>query len=248
MRARDHLKAFDDGIGGYFDSKPHRRVIEHDPHSDVRFWRNLIVKEPPKDFPLMIGDCVQNARASLDYIAWELACAEHGRGNRATQFPIWESRLDRIGSPRPPINLVPPIRSNPALNSLDTAQPYHRPHAPETHPLAVIHRLARYDKHRQLRTTKGQFQDIRVDLIDPASGIIVNTLYQPGIVRDGDRVCLHTIDDFRGVEDAKADFHGAFFVAFEESGPWGDGPILELLRGILDYIEDIVIPKFDPLF
>lgn len=71
VRAQEHLNALKAQIGRYIEGKPYALVVE----KDGAMWtgRCVVRMEPPPRFSSIVGDCVTNARAALDYIAWQLA-------------------------------------------------------------------------------------------------------------------------------------------------------------------------------
>src|SRR6266511_1608259 len=88
-RAKVHFEAVEHEITTFLENHPYRVTFDH-PAEDLFIVRSY---DPPAvatdDWAVIIGDCVHNLRASLDYIAWELAGAN--RGDTETQFPIFIS-------------------------------------------------------------------------------------------------------------------------------------------------------------
>lgn len=117
--------------------------------------------EPPWYWPLLVGDIIQGFRASLDYLAWELAGlnlrrqGKTRRPKRETAFPIvsdpkWWSfdspKLRDIGTEeRKLIEEFQPYNDDPP-----TPQPTEKP------PLDWLRDLSNQDKHKALALVLGR--------------------------------------------------------------------------------------------
>lgn len=155
VRAQEHVDALKGEIGSYLDTWPYEFVPN--PKFDSL---NLSIKDaplfrittaPPLHCSLIIGDCVTNLRAALDYILWELTARYFNppfdvtdlSDRRITSFPIYEKpgdagytdrlkRLTKRGLPTPAIDLI------------DLVQPHNGGYKP----LWWLHELVNTDKHR----------------------------------------------------------------------------------------------------
>ena len=89
-RAQEHLEAFNEVGGRYIRTEPYGIVSKVE--GDFIHVEGVITVEPPRCLACIVGDFVTNLRASLDYIAWELAM-KAGRSlsdsqKRRIAFPI----------------------------------------------------------------------------------------------------------------------------------------------------------------
>jgi hypothetical protein len=131
--------------------------------------------EPPWHWPLLIGDIVQSFRASLDYLAWELArlnLRHLGRTRepaRPTAFPIttgpdfWSfdsPKLADIG--RDERQLIHDLQ--PYNEKLPTEPPALKP------PLESLRELSNQDKHQQLALVFGKAAFVEQSLPHGAPG------------------------------------------------------------------------------
>src|SRR5258706_982604 len=90
-RAEEHRKAVETEIIRYFNGKPCEAVTEFDDNAG-RFRIIYHVKVPvPNSIPLIVGDCLQNLRTALDYLAWELVLFAGNNPTKQTAFPVCES-------------------------------------------------------------------------------------------------------------------------------------------------------------
>jgi hypothetical protein len=107
--------------------------------------RAVIREKPPIGLATVIGDAVQNMRASLDYLVYELAPPEVQK-KRKTQFPIFteESAFKKHAPP-----MIEGITGD---NSevIERMQPYNQTNVHANDPLAILNKLSNRDKHRLL--------------------------------------------------------------------------------------------------
>ena len=163
-RARKHIDTF--GSVPLGDPNTDTAVIEE--HGD---WEvSLVAKLAPTDaipLALVAGDVVQNLRAALDYIAWEIVDSVKGKPGTHTQFPLSTDKNDfdtrvrqRTNTPKDKGPLYGLSPTSPQFATFERHQPYTAgddevlPGITKamTHRLAVLNRLSNRDKHRTLYT------------------------------------------------------------------------------------------------
>lgn len=122
---------------------------------------------PPSRLSTIIGDCLTNARAALDYIIWELAQQYfdppvdilNGHDRRIVSFPIVGTSADAdfkdLAKRHIPADAVAEIR---------LSQPYNAGYES----LGWLNVLVNIDKHRMPLLTIGQFDKMTVTLATPA--------------------------------------------------------------------------------
>src|SRR5258708_428207 len=71
VRAQEHIDSLTAEVRMYLDEKPYEVIKQHDGHV-WRFSPDVTIP-PPLRLSTIIGDCLGNARAALDYIMWQLA-------------------------------------------------------------------------------------------------------------------------------------------------------------------------------
>ena len=179
-RAREHLVTLNGAVSAFLERNPYELIEEH-----RRGGRELIIKvrvheTPPLAWSGVIGDCVQNMRAALEYLAWELAGLDApGDPPSYTGFPIYlESRryhaTRRDGTPEPWSGLKKVERiGGEAQLEIEASQPFNDratvlpgtspwvvPHEAtqqgwrviwQRHPLWKLEELAKPDRHTALR-------------------------------------------------------------------------------------------------
>jgi hypothetical protein len=152
-RAAAHFEQLRAQIIGWEEGQGYTLRVLPDPrppHYVIRVQINRPVEEEP--FPLVLGDFLQNARASLDYIA--TALGDVGAGGvmsesdaAATMFPIASApeQFARIVERRLP-TVTEPVRK-----VIADVQPYETGgDLWQIEPLWILNELARFDRHRYL--------------------------------------------------------------------------------------------------
>lgn len=250
-RAMEHLLKLDDDIDDYRGRQPFKVIREVDP-GDTRLRFGFFLTElPPAHLSVVIGDVVSNLRSSLDHLAWQLVIASRGTPRTEppmTQFPLYRSRTTGTGKLRR-IEIAGGVAPK-ALSVVESVQPYHRVQDSEKHPLALLAELSNIDKHRTLHTTSMGNKDIEVTLVRDNGQRIKGTVAK-GPVRHRDVVAVFpfTFEDVHPVcGELSVETRGSNFISLREPGPWGDEPVTLLLERLLNYVKDLVVPKFQEFF
>src|SRR4051812_4911547 len=105
-RAKEHIETFRGELETFLERNPKPFAVRTDKKpgagNAVEYTLYAIVRaEPPKELALPIGDAVQNMRAALDYLAYELS-SKRARNSGETAFPIFsdQCRFQVIGVPK----------------------------------------------------------------------------------------------------------------------------------------------------
>lgn len=250
-RAMEHLLRLDDEIDEYRAREPFKVLREVDP-GDARLRFGFFLTElPPAHLSVVIGDIVNNLRSSLDHLAWQLVIANGGTPQTSpptTQFPLHRSRTTSSGKLRK-IEIAGGVAPK-ALAAVESLQPYHRVQDPGKHPLALLAELSNIDKHRTLHTASMGNKDIEVTLVRE-NGERIRATAAEGPVRHGDVLAIFplTFDDLHPLlDELTIEIRGSTFVSLRDPGPWGDQPVTLLLEGLLNYLRDSVVSRFERFF
>lgn len=162
-RARNHLDALKDSYAAFCDRDPFTVSMRYEDREQTvqiredsgeertetrvqeeAVFRWHVQERPPTAWSVIIGDCLQNARAALEHLAWQLAYPEYGGSGptRGTSFPILDQR------PRS-WRLVEGV-GNAANEVFECLQPYQRGADAQLDPLWILNELARVDRHQVL--------------------------------------------------------------------------------------------------
>ena len=173
IRAQEHLDCLKAEVWMYLHQQPDelrsqpQRSPQHTWLRPTHVLPPIVPSEPPPRLSAIIGDCVTNARAALDYIMWELAeryfdpaldIRRNPDDKRLSAFPIFSSKTDKRVKVR--FNSlakrkVPP----PAITQLKRVQPYNARHKP----LLSLRDFVNRDKHATLLLTIGEVGDMTVE-------------------------------------------------------------------------------------
>jgi hypothetical protein len=172
-RAQHHLKKVDKAIARWISDSHESITEEPNPECSGEYGSWIDPPELPIDrLGLLIGDCLQCYRTTLDHLAFELATAHTqplpNHLARSSEFPILDDEGEtgstrfhsRLTKPKGKRKAGDPERGSglakiegiglPAQAEIERSQPYHRGHAYKDDPLWRLHELNRLDKHRLL--------------------------------------------------------------------------------------------------
>lgn len=243
LRAEEHLCIFNAEARSYIDSCNPTLSLHVDENTrDGRITFN-VTASPPLRLSTLVGDCVHNSRSALDNLICALARIKkpahkcHGIG-----YPICMKRDDFLKST---IRKAIPMR---ALTLIERLQPYNGGNLPpHAHPLAILNQLSNRDKHRAIAITSAYSRNttITIPVGHGACTINADTPLQAGATY---KTSLQIPAGINPGMPMKAS--GSAQVVFERSvfKPALDIPVNVLMRGILDFIQDSIIPSLEPLF
>lgn len=248
-RAREHLQLLNTLIAAYFARRPYVTFREYDPHDPAEYGiRGIgLTEEPPAGIALVAGDCVQNLRATLDYIAHELVATNGREPTSRTSFPIFRYGRDyERARSRIDLGNIPAAD----LASIEQVQPFHRGENAGYHPLWQLHELSNSDKHRRLYITALYVTGAdQVDWALPgelvrAVGLATRAMPSKG---QGNIACTFWFPlAVPSNTDMDMYLKGSLFVALDEKVEPRGVPIQYLLSQILEFLESDVIPLFSP--
>ena len=143
--AKLHLDLAKSEIAEYLKANPGEFV----PHTSSTHDKPTFVLKPKSPIPekigLVVGDCLQNLRTSLDYLVWELVLKAGNTPGKDNAFPICivaKSFQDCKGTR---LRGVTPS----AVAAIEASQPYHD-RQPDATSLAALDKLTNINKHRRL--------------------------------------------------------------------------------------------------
>jgi hypothetical protein len=177
----------------------------------------------PLEVPLIIGDCLQNLRSSLDYLVWELCVAANVQPTDKNQFPICDAPNKYRDVKGQQLAGVPIL----AQTEIENLQPFKvGGSAFIWHELWILNRLTNISKHRRILHT-----DLGAVRTEKATGAAVapSQVNQP----------------FKG--EMELDYDPVALIKCGESEGAGE-EVSALLRRLSDYITLQVIPKFETFF
>ena len=151
-RTREHLDALNEEMRIFIQSNT--PTVKAEEMRDGAYRGKIHFPTPPARIGIIAADVFQNLRASLDYLAWELALLNVREPDYNTQFPIcrnWNSR-SRSQFDNSVISLT-----QDAKDEIQALQPHHRGASYINHPLWVINSFCNIAKHRSIPITGIKF-------------------------------------------------------------------------------------------
>lgn len=243
-RAEQHLMELDGAIGRYLEGEAREPVLNPQADGETIVVEIPMLKKPPSEQSVIIGDILHNLRSVLDHLAWQLVLANGRVPSDTTQFPIYDDRLTRKGNPR-----TWPIADEigaAAFAVVEGFQPYHRPQ-PSQDSLAIVHRLSNIDKHRHLHLTRGATTGVTCTLHFPGHPPMRLPTFVPRPTDDNTLIVgVAKVPGGRAAlpREVEMELMGADLVSLDE-GPV-DAPVLVTLKDALEFERQTVLPAFTP--
>ncbi|WP_146077463.1 hypothetical protein [Rathayibacter rathayi] len=189
-RADQHVQRFGEIWDEYLSTRPHR--LKHTAEADgtlvVRLRR---IKPLPVELSVVFGELLYELRAALDNCLYAVAVLVSGENPPPSaarlEWPIrgtpaeWKHQASRYRD-------LPPV----IQEALEKIQPY-QAELPGWNSLAILHELARVDRHRSMHGLGLYLSDLRMKA-DPRY-IEVLDQGHPGIIGDGDQIVRLRLGD-----------------------------------------------------
>ncbi len=226
FRVRVHFEELDRELEKYYASLPDTVSLAPGSLPGSPLWLSSVDLTVPARIGLIVGDCLQNMRSSLDYLVWELVLANGLTPTRQNAFPIALTEADYKNevSKRNRLTGI----SVEAHAVIDALQPYLRAqqHEREGTPLAVLDSLQNINKHRRVLLTGWKAIE-NFDFVVPRSGKLVHIVpFDPAMSKE------ERIFTFVGVED----------------GPIGGMEVTTFVDSFAYYFIETLFPMFDGFF
>ena len=197
-RSQEHAQAVYNETRSWIDRHPYN-ITQHVNADSTRYSLVLRENEPAsfQRWTLMIADCLNNLRSSLDYLVYAIAIAESGSNpppnEGRLQFPIADCRADFDEAVRTKrlFGISDPVRA-----AVESMQPYNRPHPTLPPLLRILRELNNADKHRLLRLAYGAVSEGDLGFVGahPADGRSWQAVPNAGEVKDGTEVFAMVCD------------------------------------------------------
>jgi hypothetical protein len=251
IRAKEHLAAVIAEVDFYREGDPYGVVGEFngDGRYELRIEENY---PPPIRLSILIGDCVNSLRATLDQVAFaHIARSDPRRAADSPEsisFPIHETRFNKKRIERSDADLFGSVDAvpEPVLTIIKDHQPYKRGNDAASHPLAIVNRLTNIDKHRMLLLTdsflaQGSFGVTLGDLH-------LDSRYVIGTFKAGAQVAsipltFETISQAGATswDDVKVYGHAPLLVTLDEPGIASDRPVTEVLQECVEFVNALLL-------
>jgi hypothetical protein len=252
QRAHDHLKELEAGITQWQKSVGKSVFGEPDPEDpryQIFYFQNDPI--PPEKFSAIIGDVVQNLRASLDRLCFELATAFTGRlakkQEQSVKFPIHRSEAAFREGTGALLGLV----GSEAGAILQRLQPWHtRPDkGPEWDLLWQLNELAVADRRDALGVVNSVVGRWTIETILPEDVEPVGAWFRTGVPPKGVAPIARLPLLPEGTEDRvmKRVMASLDVALADPPSPPAADPIHVVLAEMADYIQVRVFKVLEPL-
>lgn len=167
-RAQEHLRNVNSSIHSVLAIKEKYPIpsSSYDPDSQELVIRMQNTTPLDPALPLVVGDCVHNARSALDHLVFQLAILNGAPSSAAskTSFPacLCANEFRKAVERR-----IAPFISNTALAEIEKWQPYAPGNTGRHDVLYVLAQLDNIDKHRLLIVTASKFRPVAFCLTLP---------------------------------------------------------------------------------
>ena len=219
--AERHRQLLNAEVRNYFSQSVPQMMVEMTPGE---VFDQMTVHGPgiPLEIPLIIGDCLQNLRSSLDYLVWELCEAANSTPTEKHQFPICVVRKRYQDASGQQLAGVPKA----AQAEIEKLQPFNAA-VPESTELWILNRLTNISKHRRILVT-----DLGAVRTEKARGAVIDRRTQV---------------DHPFMGEMELDHDPVPLIKFGEIQGAGK-EVGALLHRLSDYITSEVIPRFETFF
>jgi hypothetical protein len=167
-RAKNHFDDLDARIKHILAPEKDAARAGHEYQPDRQHLIVTLPKATPIDpaLPLIVGDCIHNARSALDHLVFQLAILNKTSIESAskTSFPVCLKTSEFKNAVR---GKVAPFISGPALTEIEKLQPYAAGNDGESDIIWVLSQLDIIDKHRLLIVTVSKFKTTRFSVKVP---------------------------------------------------------------------------------
>ncbi len=240
FRAAVHYKELEGEFEKYFQTNP-AKVVRQQEGTPDQYIGKVEPKAPiPARFPLIIGDCLQNLRSSLDYLVWELVLAANNAPGKDNMFPVCstnDSFKSQLGRGR-----LGGVHKD-AVAEIEALQPFQLGQDFDKALVWVLDEFCNVNKHRRLLLTMLRGASATIEETRTVDGKLWMRTELPRVNCDS-RVGPFPIVDGTHVQVATQVIS---FVAFDEGAAQGMEVSLAL-GGILNFVKDEVVPRFERFF
>ncbi len=245
FRAKVHFVELQAELSRYFQTNPGKvmREAEGDPNQYIGTFQ--AGRPIPARLPIIIGDCLQNLRSSLDYLVWELVLAAKNTPGKHNMFPVCKT-LEAFNNQITKQRRLDGVSAD-AIAEIESLQPYHDGQDFDKTVLWVIDDLCNINKHRRLLVInlRSGMGEIETKTVDGQLFVHVDFSTLKKDAKIGPFPIVNGPSG-RGLQMGM-NSNIVVFVALNE-GAAQNMEVSLVLNGLFNYIGLTVLPKFERFF
>lgn len=161
-RAKHHLNNLNGIVQRFIKAQPYSMRIENDSDPEHHLLWGRMIRRPRRNWGLLVGDFVHNARSALDHVIHEMsALPPLDRFRRELQFPICDTSEEYVKARRRHrLDGVCPMQEV----IIEKHQPYNGPNGFADDALSLLRELNIADKHHvlQLLVVSGEHATVNI--------------------------------------------------------------------------------------
>ncbi len=255
-RAQEHLDSLSQELNAFLQPYCYEIANEYDveaPHQGltrVRLTRRVVFKvEPPLlKWGIIVGDCIQNLRSSLDHMVFAISHSRDPnefKDDRTTEFPICDSPEAFNRSRRrnwPPHHEIRGLPRE-AQTIIEQFQPYQGGQKSlSNHPLWILREMSNIDKHRSIHITAWSAHALALDITGLAPGVSIHShqVRPLGVIESGTEIAkieFSTPDPSEPAMKLQKEFY--FTISFGEGTPMAGKQVQDALASLVANVHDI---------
>jgi hypothetical protein len=217
FRAKEYYGAFLTAAERHFQGYPRTLVAEFN-HATNTIAHDFVADAPlPLQLPLILGDCLQNARDSLDYLVGELVIAAKAEPTDRHSFPICQTAKAFKECKRARFNGL----SEEVVAQIELLQPYHDGQDFRLQCFWILDKLCNINKHRRILLTR-----LKAGMAGRPIGSDKYAIIPPGAT------------------EVHMDTQLVAYIAFEEKGLVDGADACSIVKQLIDSVER-VLPNFN---
>ena len=209
--------------------------------------RVSILKEPPAEIGVVVGDIVHNLRSALDHLACQFVMSNGGSPSTKTAFPVFIDDPKATQKLLSKWNGMTQGMSADAVRFVDDCQPYKIRHLPNPHHLSLLSALSNWDKHHDIHAVGHYLEGTGVI----ATGGLIEYREKPVFTRLEDQEEIFRYKTAQGPLGAETDlnFRGKFTLSFDSpKSILNSDPIEHLIDRIWTYVAMDVVETVSDRF
>ena len=161
-RALKHRHELERVIQSFLQTNPYGLFLDPQLHKGYHIVRVQVLKHPPAEIGVIVGDIAHNLRSALDHLACQFVISNGSSPSTQTAFPLFYEDPQATEKARLRWNDMTKGMSPAAIRFIDDCQPYKIRHLPDPHHLSILSALSNWDKHHDIHAVGGYLGGLEI--------------------------------------------------------------------------------------